>query len=238
MPSKDSATKRAEAEAAKKAKEAEAAAKKAKAEEEKQAKKRQAEEAKAAKAAAKKDSAAAAKPKPTAKPLESGSINPAAAAPAAAAPAAAAALAEDGEDEESDEEEEEVPGQRYSTGSGVYVKRSSGEESLAFVKAYDAAKQIYTVELEMVGSGKTKQSREDGMRAAGASSSSAAAAPVATAAAAAEPLPEGWSEANTAEGKTYFYHKATKKTQWTRPNAATAHAAAEAKAAEAKAAEA
>ncbi|KOO23641.1 hypothetical protein Ctob_006748, partial [Chrysochromulina tobinii] len=43
---------------------------------------------------------------------------------------------------------------RYSIGSNVYVKRSNGEESIAFVKEYDAAKNIYTVELDQAGSGK------------------------------------------------------------------------------------
>jgi hypothetical protein len=53
---------------------------------------------------------------------------------------------------------------RYALGSAVYVKRSNGEESIAFVTEYDAAKRLYTVELEQAGSGKFKQSREDGMR--------------------------------------------------------------------------
>eukprot|EP00900_Chrysochromulina_parva_P011409 jgi/Chrpa1/20269/Chrysochromulina_OHIO_Genome00027367-RA len=34
---------------------------------------------------------------------------------------------------------------------------------------------------------------------------------------AAGPLPDGWQELKTAEGKAYYYQKATKKTQWRRP---------------------
>ena len=31
------------------------------------------------------------------------------------------------------------------------------------------------------------------------------------------PLPAGWKEAKAADGRTYFFETATKKTQWTRP---------------------
>ena len=56
-------------------------------------------------------------------------------------------------------------GQRHAIGSSVYVKRSSGEETLAYVKEYDAEKSLYTVELEKVGSGKAKTYRDKDMRA-------------------------------------------------------------------------
>ena len=52
----------------------------------------------------------------------------------------------------------------YSIGSNVYVKRSDGEECIAIVEKYDAAKKLYTVELEQAGSGKLKQCREDGIK--------------------------------------------------------------------------
>jgi hypothetical protein len=48
----------------------------------------------------------------------------------------------------------------------VYVKRSNGQECLAVVMDYDAGKKIYTLELDIAGSGKIKKSREDGMRSA------------------------------------------------------------------------
>ncbi len=32
-------------------------------------------------------------------------------------------------------------------------------------------------------------------------------------------LPEGWAAAKDAQGRTYFWHKATKKVQWDRPTA-------------------
>ena len=57
-----------------------------------------------------------------------------------------------------------VTPQRFALGCDVYVKRSNGEECIAFVKEYDAVKKAYTVELEQAGSGKTKQCREDIMR--------------------------------------------------------------------------
>jgi len=56
-------------------------------------------------------------------------------------------------------------GQRHAIGSSVYVKRSSGEETLAYVKEYDAEKSLYTVEIERVGSGKTKTCRDKDLRA-------------------------------------------------------------------------
>jgi len=79
-----------------------------------------------------------------------------AALPAAlpAAPAAAAAT----------RSKPAVTGQRFAIGCDVYVKRSNGEESIAFVKEYDAAKKAYMVELEPAGSGIIKQCREEIMR--------------------------------------------------------------------------
>jgi hypothetical protein len=79
-----------------------------------------------------------------------------AALPAAlpAAPAAAAAA----------RSKPAVTGQRFAIGCDVYVKRSNGEESIAFVKEYDAAKKAYMVELEPAGSGIIKQCREEIMR--------------------------------------------------------------------------
>lgn len=35
------------------------------------------------------------------------------------------------------------------------------------------------------------------------------------------PLPEGWGAAKDAQGRTYFWHKSTKKVQWDRPNVDT-----------------
>jgi hypothetical protein len=77
-------------------------------------------------------------------------------APAAlpAAPAAAAAA----------RSKPAVTGQRFAIGCDVYVKRSNGEESIAFVMEYDAANKAYMVELEAAGSGQIKQCREDIMR--------------------------------------------------------------------------
>ena len=56
-------------------------------------------------------------------------------------------------------------GQRHAVGSSVFVKRSNGEESLAYVMGYDAEKSLYTVEIERVGSGKTKTCRDKDLRA-------------------------------------------------------------------------
>ena len=56
-------------------------------------------------------------------------------------------------------------GQRHAIGSSVYVKRSNGEETLAYVKEYDVEKALYTVELERVGSGKAKTYRDKDLRA-------------------------------------------------------------------------
>eukprot|EP01116_Phalansterium_solitarium_P018410 TRINITY_DN4860_c0_g1_i1.p1 TRINITY_DN4860_c0_g1~~TRINITY_DN4860_c0_g1_i1.p1 ORF type:complete len:1029 (+),score=404.91 TRINITY_DN4860_c0_g1_i1:138-3224(+) len=55
-------------------------------------------------------------------------------------------------------------------------------------------------------------------------SEAVAATPPATPAAVSDesPLPEGWKEAKAPDGRTYYYQKATKKTQWKRPTAADA----------------
>ena len=55
-------------------------------------------------------------------------------------------------------------GQRYSIGSCVFLKRSNGEETLAYVKEYDAVKQVYTVELEKLGSMKLQNVIEKNLR--------------------------------------------------------------------------
>ncbi|KOO34191.1 hypothetical protein Ctob_016042, partial [Chrysochromulina tobinii] len=54
---------------------------------------------------------------------------------------------------------------RYAIGSSVYVKRSNGEETVAFVKEYDAEKALYTVELERLGSRKAKTCSDKDLRA-------------------------------------------------------------------------
>jgi hypothetical protein len=54
---------------------------------------------------------------------------------------------------------------RYAIGSRVYVKRSNGEETVAFVQEYDAEKALYTVELGRLGSGKAKMCRDKDLRA-------------------------------------------------------------------------
>ena len=54
----------------------------------------------------------------------------------------------------------------FAIGSRVYVKRSSGEEAIAFVTEYDAGMKAYTLELESVGSGKIKRCLENAIRAA------------------------------------------------------------------------
>ena len=56
-------------------------------------------------------------------------------------------------------------GQRHAVGSSVYVKRSNGEETLAFEKEYDAEKALYTEEIERVGSEKAKTYRDKDLRA-------------------------------------------------------------------------
>ena len=54
---------------------------------------------------------------------------------------------------------------RYAIGSRVYVKRSNGEETVAFVQEYDAEKALYTVELGRLGSRKAKTCSDKDLRA-------------------------------------------------------------------------
>jgi hypothetical protein len=56
-------------------------------------------------------------------------------------------------------------GRRHAIGSSVYLKRSNGEETVAYVKEYNVEKALYTVELEKLGSGKTKTCRDKDLRA-------------------------------------------------------------------------
>ena len=57
-------------------------------------------------------------------------------------------------------------GQRYAIGSCVVLKRSNGEEILAYVKAYHAEELIYTVEIETLGSEQTEKCLDKDLRAA------------------------------------------------------------------------
>ena len=52
----------------------------------------------------------------------------------------------------------------YAIGSPVYVKRTNGTESIAFVKNYDANSKLYTLDLDTIDSGKIKQCRVNAMR--------------------------------------------------------------------------
>jgi hypothetical protein len=56
---------------------------------------------------------------------------------------------------------------RYAIGSCVFLKRSNGEETLAYVNAYDAEEARYTVEIETLGSGQTEKCHDKDLRAAG-----------------------------------------------------------------------
>ena len=56
--------------------------------------------------------------------------------------------------------------QRYPISSSVFVKRSNGEETLAYVKEFDAVQQIYTVEIKKLGSMKLEKCDEESLRAA------------------------------------------------------------------------
>ena len=56
--------------------------------------------------------------------------------------------------------------QRYAIGSCVFVKRSNGQETLAYVNTYDAEEAFYTVEIETLGSGQTEKCHDKDLRAA------------------------------------------------------------------------
>ena len=57
-------------------------------------------------------------------------------------------------------------GQRYAIGSCVFLKRSNGEETLAYVNTYNAEEVLYTVEIDTLGSGKTEKCHDKDLRAA------------------------------------------------------------------------
>ena len=57
-------------------------------------------------------------------------------------------------------------GQRYAIGSCVFLKRSNGEEALAYVNTYHAEEVLYTVEIDTLGSGKTEKCHDKDLRAA------------------------------------------------------------------------
>ena len=56
--------------------------------------------------------------------------------------------------------------QKWENGARVLVKRSNGQESVAYVVEYDTAKRLYIVALESLGSGKHKRVQERTLRAA------------------------------------------------------------------------
>ena len=55
---------------------------------------------------------------------------------------------------------------RYAIGSRMFLKRSDGDETLAYVNAYDAEEALYTVEIETLGSGQTEKCHDKDLRAA------------------------------------------------------------------------
>ena len=55
---------------------------------------------------------------------------------------------------------------RYAIGSCVYLKRSNGEETLAYVNAYDAEEALYTVEIGTLGSGQTEKCHDKDLQVA------------------------------------------------------------------------
>jgi hypothetical protein len=63
-------------------------------------------------------------------------------------------------------EPEPAVGRLYPISSGVIVKRSNGEEALAYVKGYNVEKALYRVEFERLGSGQVFMCRNKDMRAA------------------------------------------------------------------------
>lgn len=58
----------------------------------------------------------------------------------------------------------EVSPQKYPLDSQVWVKRSDGSESLAYVQSFNSGDGLYTLELDAVGSGLLKSMYEDGLR--------------------------------------------------------------------------
>ena len=56
--------------------------------------------------------------------------------------------------------------QKFAIGLQVLVKRSSGDESVAYVKEYNPIKGVYKLELDCVGSGQMKHAKGDTIRAA------------------------------------------------------------------------
>ena len=54
--------------------------------------------------------------------------------------------------------------QRFAIGSSVFVKRSSGADTIAYVKKYNATTKVYTVELDQIGSGYQKDASENYLR--------------------------------------------------------------------------
>ena len=48
----------------------------------------------------------------------------------------------------------------------MFLKRSNGEEALAYVNTYHAEEVLYTVEIDTLGSGKTEKCHDKDLRAA------------------------------------------------------------------------
>ena len=54
-----------------------------------------------------------------------------------------------------------TPEQRFANGAAVYVRRSSGEETLGFIERYTAASGVYEITLERPGSSLRKKATDD-----------------------------------------------------------------------------
>ena len=67
------------------------------------------------------------------------------------------------EEEEEEEEEQQLQllAPQFELGAAVYIPRSHGGESIAFIAAYDAEKAVYKVELDARNSGHYKLATAD-----------------------------------------------------------------------------
>ena len=110
-----------------------------------------------------------------------------------------------------------------------YAKR----KELQLIEEERRAKEMEERAKEMAEQAERAKAAAEAAAAAAAEAAAnapAAAAEGAPAASAEAPLPEGWKATKAPDGRFYYYHAATKKTQWTRPQAegaADATAAAE-----------
>lgn len=109
-----------------------------------------------------------------------------------------------------------------STASTCLQVRRKEEKDVEEMKKQEAGRKLAQAQTAPAAKGKAPLTAKSGAQARSEAGSATAAAASAVPApkSALPPIPPGWTEHKTPEGRSYYYHAATKKSTWERPCAA------------------